>query len=263
MTKVGDDVEWYYTRFTSDKKRTNEYTCMMLAKNRRNNMVLVSLERKIYFQAIRMFSDISENEVTHIRIFPIPRLACKICLMFIVSISNRICFFVFSAKQLLFFFIIQFCIFKSLKMRRRQFREEGNIWFCNIYLYIHLPSMIDAVLEDQHARIARIHNGPTCRQKHMNPCEEIFVSTADTEDCKSKSPLPIVVSFWRPDITTSTMQNLKNNMTSCRLSKRSSNTDNKRFVTKNTKSSQETENFLNQFFHEKIIENSWNYPVRD
>lgn len=49
MTKVGDDIEWYYTRFTSDKKRTNEDTCMMLAKNRRNNMVLVSLERKIYF----------------------------------------------------------------------------------------------------------------------------------------------------------------------------------------------------------------------
>ncbi len=204
MTKVGDDVEWYYTRFTSDQERTNEDTCMMLAKNRRNNMVLVSLERKIYFQAIRMFSDISENEVTHIRIFPIPRLACKICLMFIVSISNRICFFVFSAKQLLFFFIIQFCIFKSLKMRRRQFREEGNIWFCNIYLYIHLPSMIDAVLEDQHARIARIHNRPTRREKHTHPGKEIFVTASYTKNSKSKSPFTIVISFWSPDITTGT-----------------------------------------------------------
>lgn len=152
-----------------------------------------------------MFSDISENEITHIRIFSIPCLTCKICLVFIISISNRIRFFMFSSEEFLFFFIIQFCISKSLKMRRREFREESNIWFRNIYLYIHLSSMIDAIFEDQHARIARIHNSPTCRQKHTNPGEKIFVSTADTENSESKSPLPIVVSFWRPDITTSTM----------------------------------------------------------
>lgn len=182
-------------------------------------MILSVFKRKIHLCPIWMLKGTRDNKVTFFLIMTIPRLADKFRLMTIVSISNRIRFCMFSSEEFFFFSVIFFNSTKSLNMRWREFREECYIRFNNVYLNIHFSFMINTIFEDQHMRIARIGNRPERLKKHDEPFYRMISSASYTENSKGKTPFTIIISFRRPDITTSSFEYFCDNMTCRRLSK--------------------------------------------
>jgi hypothetical protein len=113
--------------------------------------------------------------------------------------------------------------------------------------------MIDTIFEDEDMRISWMYDSPKRTYESLEPGSYTMSSAAYLEDGESKTPFAIIVSFWRPDITSSTTKNLRDDMSNRCLAKTPRHTDDERFMSEDTEPSEETEESAKERFHSMSI----------
>jgi hypothetical protein len=113
--------------------------------------------------------------------------------------------------------------------------------------------MIDTIFEDENMRISWMYDSPECTEESLEPSRYMMSSAAYLEDRESKTPFAIIVSFWRPDITTSATKNFCDDMSNRCLAKTPRHTDDERFMSEDTQPSEETEESTKERFHSVSI----------
>lgn len=74
-------------------------------------------------------------------------------------------------------------------------------------------------------------------------------AATNLEDTECKAPFAIVVPFWRPDITTSTTENLCDNMSDSGFAETPRDTDDEGLVSRYAETCQETKETTEERFH--------------
>lgn len=181
--------------------------------------------------------------------------------MRIVGIANCVRIFVFSAKYLLFFSVVEFCTSKTLYMRWWELREEDDIRLCDIDLDIHFSSMIDPVFEDEETWIIGAYKSPKSNKKYTNPRKHIFPTTSNLQNRKCEAPFTVIIPLRCPDIATGATKNFYDDVTCGRFSEGPCYSDDKWCMSEDAETGQEAKNFLDQFFHKGIIKKHWRWTT--